>query len=118
MLVQQLHFEEIYINFLIVNHTHNIIDQYFSILSKALGPCNWVGSQMSLVNLFDVCHSDESQKPGVQRELKLIYDVVKAWKPYINEDIKYCSALILDDESNTFWAAMSANFLPSPPLPF
>jgi|LauGreDrversion2_2_1035103.scaffolds.fasta_scaffold343031_1 hypothetical protein len=89
MLVQQLHFEEIYINFLIVNHTHNIIDQYFSILSKALGPCNWVGSQMSLVNLFDVCHSDESQKPGVQRELKLIYDVVKAWKPYINEDIKY-----------------------------
>ena len=89
MLVQQLHFEEIYINFLIVNHTHNIIDQFFSILSKALGRCNWIGSPMSLVNLFDVCHHDIASKPGVQRELRVIYDVVKAWKPFINEDIKY-----------------------------
>ena len=76
-------------NFLIVGHTHNILDQYFSVLSKAIGNCRWIGSPFSLVNLFDKCHSADKDKPGLQREVRVIYDVVKAWAPYLNGTIKY-----------------------------
>ena len=88
-LIEKLHFEELFMNFLIVGHTHNILDQYFSVLSKAIGKCEWIGSQMSLANKFDTCHSIPSEKPGIQRELRVIYDVVTAWAPYLNSDIHY-----------------------------
>ena len=47
LLVEQGHFDEIQVNFLIVGHTHTTIDQYFSVITKQLYE-KFVGSPLSL----------------------------------------------------------------------
>ena len=44
---------------------------------------------LSLVHLFETCHSSETEKPAVQKEIRAIYNVEKALAPYINKNIKY-----------------------------
>ena len=44
------------INFLIVGHTHSSIDQYFSVLSKAIDSAEWIGSPISLQALCSQAH--------------------------------------------------------------
>jgi len=64
-------------------------------MSKGVGSCRFIGSPLALRHLFDICHRRNpktgitTQKPGLQRPLRVIYDVVKAWNSYINKDIQY-----------------------------
>lgn len=48
LLAQKLHFDEIFVNFLIVGHTHTTIDQYFSVITNKICSKKFVGSPLAL----------------------------------------------------------------------
>ena len=95
LLVETMVFDKIQVNFLIVGHTHSSIDQYFSILSKAIGDCEFIGSPMALEALFEKAHKAGklANKPLIQRQLTAYYDVITALFPYVNEKIKVSLSL-------------------------
>ena len=64
-LVELGYFDVMEMNFLIVGHTHSSIDQYFSVLSKAITNAEWIGSPLSLQALC----SNQAHKP---RRMKLL----------------------------------------------
>ena len=70
LLVEQRHFDEIRVNFLIVGHTHAPIDQYFSVITKKLFG-KFVGSPESLRNLFNQC-----QDPLINSQIFVQYDSI------------------------------------------
>lgn len=96
-LVENGYFDIMEINFLIVGHTHSSIDQYFSVLSKAIDSAEWIGSPISLQALCSQAHkptrgeNDEiiDRRPSINRQIEVYYDVVSALKPYINDQIKF-----------------------------
>ena len=96
-LVECGYFDIMEINFLIVGHTHSSIDQYFSVLSKAIDSAEWIGSPISLQALCSQAHkatrgdNDEiiDRRPSINRQIEVYYDVVSALKPYINDQIKF-----------------------------
>lgn len=96
-LVELGYFDVMEMNFLIVGHTHSSIDQYFSVLSKAITNAEWIGSPLSLQALCNQAHKptrgeqDEiiERRPSVNRQIEVYYDVVSALKPYINDKIKF-----------------------------
>jgi hypothetical protein len=96
-LVENGYFDVLEVNFLIVGHTHSSIDQYFSVLSKAISSAEWIGSPLSLQALCSQAHkptrggNDEiiERRPSVNRQIEVYYDVVSALKPYINDQIKF-----------------------------
>ncbi len=84
-LVELGYFEAIDMNFLIVGHTHHSsIDQYFSVLSKAIKSAEFIGSPISLQALCIQAHKDRS-RPSVNRQLDVCYNLVDAMKPYIKQ---------------------------------
>lgn len=86
LLVERGHFDVININFLLVGHTHSLIDQYFSVLTNKLWDTAFVGSPMALQNLFFQC-----ENPQVNRQIWVHYDY-KSWLDVIvNKKIKYLS---------------------------
>lgn len=94
-LVDLYYFDIIEVGFLVVGHTHSSIDQYFSVISKALKDAKFVGSPLSLKNLIAKAHMNQSKykdpkknKPVV-KDIHVYYDVKSFLKPYINMDIKY-----------------------------
>ena len=87
-LVELGYFDAIDINFLIVGHTHSSIDQYFSVLSKAIKSSEFIGSPISLQALCGQAHKDRA-RPSVNRQLDVCYNIVDALKPYINKKIKF-----------------------------
>ena len=87
-LVELGYFDAIDINFLIVGHTHSSIDQYFSVLSKAIKSAEFIGSPISLQALCSQAHKDRA-RPSVNRQIDVYYNVVDALKPYINKKIKF-----------------------------
>ena len=70
LLVEQRHFDEIRVNFLIFGHTHAPIDQYFSVITKKLFG-KFVGSPESLRNLFNQC-----QDPLINSQIFVQYDSI------------------------------------------
>lgn len=87
-LVELGYFEAIDINFLIVGHTHSSIDQYFSVLSKAIAKSEFIGSPLSIQALCSQAHKDRA-RPAVIRQIEACYNIVDALKPYINKKIKF-----------------------------
>jgi hypothetical protein len=68
-LVELGYFDAIDMNFLIVGHTHSSIDQYFSVLSKAIKSAEFIGSPISLQALCSQAHKDRA-RPSVNRMLQ------------------------------------------------
>jgi hypothetical protein len=91
MLVEMGTLEQIEVNFLIVGHTHTNLDQYYSVLSTAIGKTDFIGSPLALWNLFQTAHSEGkiSMRPVIQKQIIVYYDMVKALTPYINKNIKF-----------------------------
>jgi hypothetical protein len=85
LLVESREFDEIYMNYLIVGHTHSLIDQFFSVLSKAIKSVDFIGSPLALEELF-------LQKAGdriaVIRPITVFYDFPSAISPFLNSSIK------------------------------
>lgn len=68
------------------------IDQYFSVLARAIRRQNFIGSPISLEHVLRNAFVDDSKErkgPPVVRQIVVYYDVKTAWKPYINTNINF-----------------------------
>ena len=84
MLVELGFVDRIFLNFLIVGHTHCSIDQYFSVLTRAIKKCSFIGSPMALWNLYAVAHKNEKRRPSINKLIEVVYDMKAMLKPYLN----------------------------------
>ncbi len=85
LLVEAGEFDEIHMNYLIVGHTHSLIDQFFSTLSKAIRNADFIGSPLALRDLLN------EKVPGriaVIRPISVFYDFPSAITPFLNTSIK------------------------------
>jgi len=89
LLVELFLFKEVEICFLIVGHTHASIDQYFSVISKKIYNCDFIGSPLALLELIRIAHNASWVQEPVIREIHVYYDMVKFFEPYRNKKIKY-----------------------------
>jgi chromosomal replication initiation ATPase DnaA len=92
MLVQAGLFVTIEVNFFIVGHIHSSIDQYFSVLSKAIRRAGFIGSPLSLEQVLKtafVADKKGRKSPCVVRQIGVYFDMVTALKPFINSKIKF-----------------------------
>ena len=57
LLIELFAFDEVEIAFLIVGHTHASIDQYFSVIAKAIRRTHFIGTPVALLELIRRCHN-------------------------------------------------------------
>jgi hypothetical protein len=93
LLIENHIFDEIEVGFLIVGHTHSSIDQYFSVISKAIKSkkTRFIGSPLAMKEIVRRVHKNSypGQLNPIVRDVHVYYDY-KAWlQKYINTDIKY-----------------------------
>ena len=88
-LVEECYFDKIEVFYLIVGHTHNILDQWFSVLSKAIRAAEFIGSVLALHALYKIAHDDEDKdkRPTDCFQLRTYRDYRKYYDPVRNEDI-------------------------------
>ena len=86
-LVEDCYFDEIEMFFLVVGHTHNILDQWFSVLANAVGTANFIGSVLALHALYKLAHSDDASRCKHVHQLETYHDWVKFYAPVANKDI-------------------------------
>jgi hypothetical protein len=90
-LVEGFKFSKIYINFLIVGHTHASIDQFFSTLSKAIQATSFIGTPTALMHLFMMDRSRTKNtlnfKIGMARQIEVYYDYIALFAPYVNTHV-------------------------------
>ena len=93
-LVEDMFYSEIEIFFLIVGHTHNILDQWFSILAKAIKGAHFIGSVMALHVLYSIAHSEEeaSKRPQHIHQLQIYHDFRRFYNPVRNTEIRNYNA--------------------------
>jgi hypothetical protein len=91
LLVEGFFFDAVEMNFLIVGHTHASIDQYFSVIAKAIRNSHFIGTPLALMELIRRCNIQlfGSHQQSIVREILVYYDVKKAFAPYLNTKIKY-----------------------------
>ncbi len=63
LLVTQGFYNIVYMNFLIVGHTHTKCDQYFSVLSKRISSLDYIGTPVAMKMLLLTAHREASQQP-------------------------------------------------------
>ena len=76
-------------------HTHASIDQYFSVISKKIYSCDFIGSPLSLLELIRQAHMASWQQQPIIREIDVYYDMVNFFEPYRNKKIKYYATVFL-----------------------
>ena len=89
-IIEEGYFDEIEAFFLIVGHTHNHLDQWFSVLSKAGKGAHFIGSVLALRELYKIAHAEEVNKqPQLIHQLESYHDWRRLYKPLINDAIKH-----------------------------
>jgi hypothetical protein len=88
-LVEDCYFEEIELFFLIVGHTHNILDQWFGVLSRAIRGASFIGSYLAMHELYKIAHQDDEAdlRPQKVHQLELYHDWRRFYKAVRNEEI-------------------------------
>ena len=66
-LVEKRYFDSVEINFLLAGHTHSKIDQFFSILSKAIAAAQFIGTPLALEWLLKQAPCLERDRPRYYR---------------------------------------------------
>jgi hypothetical protein len=113
LLVEGFFFKEIEMCFLIVGHTHSSIDQYFSVISKAIDKAKFIGKRnisfiyyfiltlsmlilvfiatpLGLMELIRRCHVKNFPNcEPVIKDLVVYYDMKTALEPFIKSGIVY-----------------------------
>jgi hypothetical protein len=62
--------DRVYLDFLVVGHTHSTIDQYFSVLANLIRKCDFIGSPMALWSLFETSLSADL-RPKINRKIEV-----------------------------------------------
>jgi hypothetical protein len=81
LLVEGKIFDRIYVNFLIVGHTHNSLDQFFSVLSAAIHKAKWIGSPLAFFHLVSTA-PEGSNRPLVMKFIHAVHDFAEAFKVF------------------------------------
>ena len=91
LLIEEGYFETIEVFYLVVGHTHNRLDQWFSVLSKAIRKSNFIGSVEALHNLFRIAHSSKEKhhRPSHVEQIHCYHDWADYFGPVVNEKIKH-----------------------------
>ena len=88
-LIEDGYFTEIETFFLVVGHTHNILDQWFSVLGKAVKGAHFIGSVLAIHELYKIAHSDdESKQPALVHQLETYHDWRRFYEPVRNTEIQ------------------------------
>lgn len=85
LLVELKHFDEISMNFLIVGHTHTLIDQFFSILSKHIKQADFIASPLAL---FELLTNEVKDRISVRKQIEVQFDFPNTIAPFLNQGIK------------------------------
>ncbi len=75
---------------MIVGHTHNILDQWFSVLAKAIKGADFVGSVLALHAIYRLAHSEEEadKRPRHIYQLQTYHDWRRFYNPVRNTEIR------------------------------
>jgi hypothetical protein len=114
-LVELKHFDSIFINFLIVGHTHGADDQLFSVLGRKIHWARFIGSPMSLDALLKIAHARPEDRPHLVKRIKVIYDIKTALDPYINKGVHnyqypHCARITLVHNKAVFQYKLFSTF--------
>lgn len=85
LMVQKGFFKEVHINFLIVGHTHCSIDQYFSVVARALHRCSYIASPLAMEKVWSTAFTGDEMgrlNPLITRKLDAVYDLKEAFERY------------------------------------
>lgn len=94
------------VNFLIVGHTHCSLDQFFSVLSRAIKAAEFIPSPAALMELYATAHKGASAhlRPIVNKQIHAVFDWVQMYAPFINGEfafhfylflLSYCTFFVL-----------------------
>jgi hypothetical protein len=88
-LVEECYFDKIEVFYLIVGHTHNILDQWFSVLSKSIRAADFIGSVLALHALYKIAHdeTEKGKRPSDCYQLTTYRDYRKYYNPVRNVSI-------------------------------
>ena len=98
-LVEMGYLDEVFVNFLIVGHTHCNLDQNFSVISKKVHSSEFIGSPVAMRALYNTAHDREEDRPLCNIHLEYVHDYKKHFAPVItkklkNFQLKFCNHLI------------------------
>lgn len=90
-LVEDCYFDEIEMFFFVVGHTHNILDQWFGVLARAIREANFIGSVFALHAIYKIAHDKkvEHLRPKEVHLMETYHDWRKFYAPLLNEDIHH-----------------------------
>jgi hypothetical protein len=90
-IIEDCYFDEIEMFFLVVGHTHNILDQWFGVLARAIRKANFIGSALAIHAIYMIAHKDkvEHLRPKEVHQIETYYDMRKYYAPLVNEDIHH-----------------------------
>lgn len=90
-IVEDRFFDEIEMFFLVVGHTHNILDQWFSVLAKAIRNAHFIGSVLAIQELYKIAHTDKNEhlRPALVHQLRTYHDWRRLYAPVYNEEIHH-----------------------------
>ena len=87
-LVESRCFEDIFIHFLIVGHTHNLLDQVFSAVSTYLNEARFIGTPLTVEEIIRQKLPSHYQ-PLLVKKIRVVYDFLGAITPIMSKIIKY-----------------------------
>ena len=87
--IEECYFDSIEMFFLLVGHTHNILDQWFGVLAAAIRKANFIGSFIALHELYKIAHEESSRnlRPKEVKQLEIYHDWKKRYGSVVNESI-------------------------------
>jgi hypothetical protein len=89
--IEDCYFDEIEMFFLVVGHTHNILDQWFGVLARAIRTANFIGSALAIHAIYMIAHKQkvEHLRPKIVHQLVTYHDMRKYYAPLVNEEIHH-----------------------------
>ena len=90
-LIEARYFDELELFFLIVGHTHNPVDQWFSVIGKCIKNADFIGSVIAMQELFKyACSKDAKTKSSeiTVVQLTTYRDYRNFYAPLLNTNIK------------------------------